>query len=77
VTIAAVGGLALLSTALAYIMYFHLIASAGPTVAASVTLLIPFFSSLWGAIFLQEQLQSNEIIGFLVILLGLCLVTGF
>ncbi len=76
VTILAVIGLAVLSTAVAYIIYFHLISSAGPTSAASVTLLIPFFSSLWGAVFLNEQLYANEIFGFVVILIGLCLVTG-
>lgn len=76
VTVAAMGGLAILSTAIAYIIYFHLIGSAGPTSAASVTLLIPFFSSLWGAVFLNEQLFVNEILGFGVILIGLCLVTG-
>jgi drug/metabolite transporter (DMT)-like permease len=72
----AVLGLALLSTALAYLIYFRLIASAGPTSAASVTLLIPFFSSVWGALFLGERLEVNEILGFGVILVGLVLVTG-
>jgi drug/metabolite transporter (DMT)-like permease len=75
-TLLALGGLALLSTAIAYLLYFELIASAGPTPAASVTLLIPCFSSLWGAIFLGERLESNEVIGFGVILVGLLLVTG-
>lgn len=72
----AVLGLAVLSTSAAYLIYFHLIESAGPTPAASVTLLIPFFSSLWGAIFLAESLTSNEIIGFAIILVSLLLVTG-
>ncbi len=76
VALLALLGLATLSTALAYLIYFHLIASAGPTPAASVTLLIPFFSSLWGALFLGEQLHANEIVGFGVILAGLLLVTG-
>lgn len=76
ITVVATLGLALFSTSIAYIIYFHLIKSSGPTIAASVTLLIPFFSSLWGAIFLSEQLYSNEVIGFLIILIGLCLVTG-
>lgn len=69
-------GLAVLSTSLAYLIYFHLIESAGPTPAASVTLLIPFFSSVWGAIFLGERLSQNEIGGFAVILVSLVLVTG-
>jgi drug/metabolite transporter (DMT)-like permease len=76
VTVMAMLGLAVLSTALAYLIYFHLIRSAGPTSAASVTLLIPFFSSLWGSIFLGEQLHANEVIGFGIILVGLLLVTG-
>jgi drug/metabolite transporter (DMT)-like permease len=76
VTIVAMLGLAVLSTALAYLIYFHLIRAAGPTTAASVTLLIPFFSSLWGSIFLGEQLFANEVIGFGIILVGLLLVTG-
>ena len=76
IIIVSVLGLAMLSTSIAYLIYFHLIESAGPTNAASVTLLIPFFSSLWGAIFLGEQIHSNEIIGFIVILVGLVLVTG-
>ncbi|MEL6405098.1 MAG: EamA family transporter [Chloroflexota bacterium] len=69
-------GLAIFSTSIAYLIYFHLIEHAGPTNAASVTLLIPFFSSLWGAIFLGEQLRTNEIMGFGVILVSLLLVTG-
>ncbi|MBL8130446.1 MAG: DMT family transporter [Anaerolineae bacterium] len=75
-TVLAVIGLATLSTAVAFQIYFHLIASAGPTTAASVTLLIPFFSSLWAAVFLGEQLHLNEIAGFLIILVALVLVTG-
>jgi len=74
--IGAVIGLGVFSTTVAYLIYFHLIVSAGPTNAASVTLLIPFFSSLWGAIFLGERLLPNELIGFGVILLSLLLVTG-
>lgn len=35
-----------------------------------------FFSSLWAAIFLGEQLHANEIVGFFIILVGLLLVTG-
>ncbi|MFP4324368.1 MAG: DMT family transporter [Anaerolineales bacterium] len=74
--LAAALGLATLSTAVAYLIYFHLVKHAGPTNAASVTLLIPFFSSLWGAVFLGERLLANEIAGFGVILVALLLVTG-
>ena len=47
-------GLALLSTALAYLLYFWLIAQAGATNAALVTLLIPASAMVLGALFLQE-----------------------
>jgi drug/metabolite transporter (DMT)-like permease len=69
-------GLAILSTALAYLLYFRLIASAGPTNATSVTFLIPFFSGVWGNLFLGEVLEPTSIMGFGVILIGLVLVTG-
>lgn len=78
-TAAALGallGLALLSTSVAYLIYFRLIASAGATVTASVTFLVPFFSSFWGAVILNETIYLNEFIGFAVILVGLTLVTG-
>jgi drug/metabolite transporter (DMT)-like permease len=72
----AVLGLAVLSTALAYLLYFTLIRNAGPTPAASVTLLIPVFTSLWQALLQIDQLYLNEIIGYGVILGGLVLILG-
>ncbi len=72
----AVLGLAVLATSAAYLIYFYLIEHAGPTNAASSTLLIPFFSALWGAVFLGERLQPNELAGFAIILVSLLLVTG-
>jgi drug/metabolite transporter (DMT)-like permease len=72
----AVVGLAVLSTALAYLLYFTLIRNAGPTSAASVTLLIPVFTSLWQALLQIDQLYGNEIVGYGVILVGLVLILG-
>lgn len=73
----AVLGLALLSTAVAYLLYFRLIATAGATAAASVTFLIPFFSVLWGVVFLGEPLNLGMFAGLGVILLSVALVLGF
>lgn len=70
-------GLSIFCTAIAYLIYFHLIATTGPTSAASVTFLVPFFSSLWGAIFLNETVSIGQGVGFVIILSGLWLVTGF
>ncbi len=74
--IGSVLGLALLSTALAYLLYFRLIATAGATAAASVTFLIPFFSLLWGVIFLHEPLNLGMFVGLGIILLSVGLVLG-
>lgn len=49
-------GLGLLCTALAYVLYFRLIADIGPVRALTVTFLIPLFGVLWGLLFLNETI---------------------
>ena len=73
---AAVGALALLCSALAYILYFRLIAHTGATNAASVTFLVPLFAVLWGGWLLDEQVTLPMAIGGGVILAGTALVLG-
>jgi drug/metabolite transporter (DMT)-like permease len=68
--------LALLGTSFAYLIYFRLISTAGPTTAASVTFLVPFFSILWGVLFLHEPLSLGMFIGLGVILGSVKLVIG-
>ena len=63
-------------TGLAYILYFRLIANAGPANASAVTFLIPAFAVTWGAIFLGETLSATTIAGCIVILMGTALATG-
>jgi len=72
----AVGLMAVISTALAYILYFRLLASAGATNAILVTLLIPITAILLGAIFLDERLQWLHFLGMIVIGLGLSVIDG-
>ncbi|HEY2862616.1 MAG TPA: DMT family transporter [Casimicrobiaceae bacterium] len=62
--------LSLASTALAYLLYFRLIADVGPTRALTVTFLIPLFGVLWGALFLGESLAANTLSGCALILAG-------
>lgn len=69
--------LALLSTALAYLLYFRLIAHIGPANAVAVTFLIPVFAVLWGGVFLHEEVSTVMLAGCAVILLGTSLATGF
>jgi drug/metabolite transporter (DMT)-like permease len=72
----AVIAMAIACTALAYVMYFRLLAQAGPAAATSVTFLIPVFGLLWGALFLQEPLSPAMIGGVLLVLAGTALATG-
>lgn len=68
--------LGMMSTALAYILYFRLLASAGPTNTSAVTLIVPVFGTLWSWIFRGESLTWGAGLGALIIALGLVLMTG-
>jgi drug/metabolite transporter (DMT)-like permease len=73
---AAVIVMAIFSTAIAYILYFRLLATAGATNAILVTLLIPVTAILLGALFLDERLQWPHFLGMAVIALGLSVIDG-
>ncbi len=75
-TWAALLGLALLSTVVAYLIYYSLIAHAGATNASLVTLLIPLSAILLGAVFLGERLAWSDFAGMGLILAGLIFVDG-
>ena len=66
-------GLALLCSAVAYLLYFRLMADLGPTRALSVTFLMPLFGLLWGKIFLAEVITLSMSFGVAVVLVGLFL----
>jgi drug/metabolite transporter (DMT)-like permease len=68
--------LALVCTAAANWLYYILLMRTSPTVALSVTYLIPCFSLLWGALFLAETITLLQCAGFLVVLAALYLVTA-
>ena len=72
----AVVGLALLSTAFAYLLYFRLIGSIGPTKTLTVTFLVPVFGLIWGMLILDEPVNLGMLGGLGVILASVLLVTG-
>jgi drug/metabolite transporter (DMT)-like permease len=72
----AVLGLAIVSTAFAYILYYRLIADIGPVKAITVTLLVPIFGMLWGVLFLGEPITPGRIAGCAIILAGCSLILG-
>jgi drug/metabolite transporter (DMT)-like permease len=68
--------LGVLCTAVAYVLYFRLIANVGPARAIAVTFLIPPFAVAWGAAFLGEPITARLVAGSAIILMGTALATG-
>jgi drug/metabolite transporter (DMT)-like permease len=68
-------GLALFCTAIAYLLYFYLIESVGPTKTLSVTFMIPLFGMIWGVLFLNEKITLGMIAGLIVILSSIFLIS--
>lgn len=68
--------LAILCTAVAYLIYFPLIARVGATRTMSVTYLVPIFGTFWGALILGEPVSPGMVGGLLLILVSVFLVTG-
>lgn len=75
-TIGAILGLAVFSTALAYMLFFHILARAGATNISLVTFLVPVFAITLGAMVLQEQIQSVQLVGMAMIGMGLVAING-
>jgi drug/metabolite transporter (DMT)-like permease len=73
---AAIGALALLSTALAYVIFFRILARAGATNLLLVTFLIPVSALLLGVTFLSETMGAHQLLGMLMIGLGLAVIDG-
>jgi drug/metabolite transporter (DMT)-like permease len=72
----AVLGLAALSTALAYIVFFQILRRSGATNVMLVTLLIPVTAILLGYLVLGERISPREIAGALVIGSALLVIDG-
>lgn len=68
--------LVVICTAIAYQLYYYLIISAGPTKALTVTLLVPVFGVVFGALLLGESISPGIVVGLLVVLISVGLVTG-
>jgi len=75
-TMMALFGLAAISTSLAYIIYFRVLSTAGPTNLLLVTFLIPLSAILLGVMVLGEQLDWNAFVGMGLIFIGLIAIDG-
>jgi drug/metabolite transporter (DMT)-like permease len=74
--VAAIVALGALSTGVAYLLYFTLIAHAGASRAILVTYLVPAFALVYGTVFLDEAVTVSALAGLLLILGGTALGTG-
>ncbi|WAC29491.1 DMT family transporter [Ancylobacter sp. SL191] len=72
----ALAGLGVLSTGIAYILYFRILARNGATNISLVTFLVPVSAILLGALVLGEALEPREFAGFAIIALGLAAIDG-
>ena len=69
-------GLALLSTVMAYLIYFRLIQNVGPTSTTTVTLLVPVFGLLFGVLLLDEPFGLGTLAGLVIVLSSVVLIRG-
>ena len=74
--ILAVLGLAILSTALAYVLYFRILASSGAVNISLVTFLVPISAIFLGIVILDETLELSHIAGMVLIATGLIAMDG-
>jgi len=72
----AVAGLALLCTALAYVIYFRILATSGASNLLLVTLLMPVMAVLLGIALLGEHLEPRHVLGMTSIAAGLATIDG-
>jgi drug/metabolite transporter (DMT)-like permease len=74
--IGALIGVAALSTAFAYVLYFRILATAGATNLLLVTFLVPVSAILLGLLFLGEVLLLRHVLGIVLIGAGLGAIDG-
>jgi drug/metabolite transporter (DMT)-like permease len=75
-SLAAIAGLAVFSTAIAYLLYFRLLARVGATNLLLVTFLLPVVALALGTLILGEQVQPFDLLGLGLILAGLAAIDG-
>ena len=73
ISLVAVG---VLSTAIAWPIFFRVLRRTTPTAASTVTFIVPAFAMTWGSIVLAEPVGVGLLVGFGLILVSLMLVLG-
>lgn len=75
-TWAAIIALAVISTAVAYLLFFRIIENSGPAFVSLVTMLVPVSAIALGYAFLNEKLTLHEFVGTLIIGTALFIIDG-
>ncbi len=68
--------LGLLSTALAWPVFFRVLSRNGATAASTSTFVVPVFGMIWGSLALGERIGPEFIAGFGLVLVSLVLILG-
>jgi drug/metabolite transporter (DMT)-like permease len=69
-------GIGLLSTSLAYLLYFRILAAAGASNLLLVTMLVPVSAMLLGVLVLGEEIEMSALAGMALIGIGLAVIDG-
>jgi len=75
-SVLAVAGLGVLSTAVAYLLYFRILSTAGATNVVLVTFLLPIVAILLGVMILGERVVPLHLIGMVVVCVGFAIIDG-
>jgi len=74
--IASLVAVGVVSTALAWPLFYRVLARSTPTVASTVTFIVPVFAALWGSLVLGEAVGAELVVAFALVLVSLGLVLG-
>jgi len=74
--IVALVGVGTLSTALPWPIYLRILSRTTPTIASTVTFVVPAFAITWGSIVLGEPIGAGLVAGFGLVIVSLVLVLG-
>jgi drug/metabolite transporter (DMT)-like permease len=74
--VVALVALGVVSTALAWPVFFHVLRRTTPTAASTVTFIVPAFGMAWGALLLAEPVGASLLIGFGLVIVSVVLVLG-
>ena len=76
ISLAGIAALGLLSTSIAYLLYFKLLARVGATNLLLVTFLLPIVALILGEMFLGEHVHTIDLLGLALIMAGLAAIDG-